>query len=195
MSWKISIAQEVYTPEKKEVECLLSVSGFQPITSSLSYKRQIKKQIFLKIGLINLNYSNSDRSIVNSTSKSTLVSMGAGFLGGIEFRKPLNQAFTFFHGPNIGFSYSYSKQIVPSSISNEWFVIAQRGTPQIVYSVGLLTKITEHFYFAVELNPAVSYSQEYINVKNSPGSNSLNTSFDINFGNKNATLSLVYKIH
>ena len=192
---RASVAQQEYIPEKKEVECLLSFSNFQPITTSLGYKRQIKKQTFLKLALINLKYSESRANRANTTTTSTTRSFNIGFLGGLEFRKSLNQVFTLFHGPGIGVTYFYSKHIYPPSVGNEWYVIAQGVTPEVVYSVGLLAKITQYFYFAAEINPSVSYNQEYIDAKSSASSNSLNNSFAINFGNKNATLSFVYKIH
>jgi hypothetical protein len=116
-------------------------------------------------------------------------------LAGIEFRKSLNDIFTLFHGPGLGCTYYYSKSIItPASSTNEPYVITKKVIPQAVYSVGIMAKLSEHFYFVAELNPSVSCSFSYIDFKHSPWDNYKNTTTNINFGNKNAALALVYKI-
>ncbi|MGZ4033940.1 MAG: hypothetical protein ACXVDZ_09615 [Bacteroidia bacterium] len=191
---KTFVAQQDNLHEKKSVECLLSVSSFQPITTSISYKRQIKNQTFFKIGLIDLNFSNNDNKYVNTLAENTSLTINGGLLAGIEFRKSLNDVFTLFHGPGLGCSYLYAKSITTQTNTNEPYVITNKITPEAVYSVGIMAKLSEHFYFAAELNPSVSYSFSYIDFKHSPVNNYKSTATNINFGNKNATLALVYKI-
>lgn len=187
-----AFSQEEYSPTNKKTECLLSLSHFQPAEFSLGYKRQIKNNRFFKIALVDLNYSTDDRSPQNSTLKASGLMVNGGFIAGLEFRKQLNTTFTLYHGPGLGGTYNFSKQILPQAPGKDGLVISQRFSPQVIYTIGILARLTDHFYFAAEINPSVIYNYSMFS---SPSSHYNETSIRVNVGNKNASVSLVYNIN
>ena len=188
--------QEVPKTDKTK-EYFLTLANVSPVNVSIKYKRQLRKRTFLKIGLVDIsgNSSSNDPSMSSSYSSQSL-SFSAGLEVGVEFRRSVNDKFTFFHGPNLNFTYQ--KQISetnnPTLSSSQRKTVSQNYTGGISYTLGLSFKLNDHFLLSAEINPGVYNSVRTIDNGQYPQYNDTNNSANFSFSNKYGFLSIAYRI-
>ena len=188
-----AFGQDTIKTEKKIKEYILTFADFSPINVSIKYKRQLKSRTFFRIGFVNLKARSTNYYPTNSTSFLThYYDLSAGLECGLEFRKNITDNFTFFHGPNLSFTYSTNidksdNPALPLSRRRSITQIYDYGIP---YTFGLLFHLNGHFLLSAEINPAL-----FVYYKSpSPQYNVAIFSPSISFGNKYGLLSLVYRI-
>lgn len=166
---------------KKIREYHLSVNDFSPLNVSIKYKRQLKNNTFFKVGLVNLsgNIAGTSNSGYYNTSASV------GFLVGFEFRKPITDKFTFYHGINLGCSYHATVYETASKT-----LITENRSLQVPYTLGLLFRLNDHFLLSAEINPGINF----VHHGNYNGiSTTYNFSSGLNFGTNYGHLALAYR--
>jgi hypothetical protein len=192
-----SFAQDTTKADKKIREYALSLTSFSSMNVYIRYKRQIKGRTFFKVELINLSGSRSEnKPEISSSYGSTQYNLSGGLQCGLEFRKSITNAFTFFHGPNIGlicFS-NIAASDNPSIPADETKSFSQNYSLGIPYSLGILFHLNNHFFMSAEINPAVSATWGFHKNSQSPSDN--NTQFTTSFGfaNSYGLLSLIYRL-
>lgn len=175
-------AQEETSEKTKEFS--LAFDDFSPITLSIIHKRQLKNNTFLKIGLIDMSLKTSSNFSKNSIRSA--ISYSIGTEAGVEFRKSITENFTIYHGPGISLTYgNYISRI-------DTLALATVQTPSysgsIPYSLGMLVKINEHFLVAAEITPGITVLYRKFNSSN------YTISTELNFSNRFALLSFVYRL-
>jgi hypothetical protein len=191
----ISLGQD--TIKKKTKEYYLSIADFSPLNIHIKYKKQIGKKTFFKIGLINLSGNFNKQQPANTSVFPTSTSnLTAGLQIGLEFRKQLNEKFTFFHGLNLNYSYGISTLYIlnPAIPQREQKSSYDTHTASIPYTLGLIFNMSKHVLISAEINPSVNFSR-------SSGSNSfnsnlknINTAVNFGFDNRYGLLSIVYRL-
>ena len=183
------------TKVKKKSEYFLTVSDFSPLSLALKYKKQIKNLRYFKLGIINLNASQSHyKPSSSSTFPFTRANYSAGIEFGFEFRKNISGFLTFYHGINLNCTYIYNVE----KIENPALPISERKShyytlsPGISYSLGLMGKITNNVLIAFDINPGVIFRYSENNYSD-PYNSSVNTSVDFNLENDFVQLSLVFR--
>lgn len=190
-------AQDTIKTEKKVKEYYLGFTDIAPLNVSITYKRQLSKKTFFKIGLISLSASNYNSIPDNSTSYIThSFNYGAGLNIGLEFRRALTDKFTFFHGLNLSytFSQSISETENPALPVNQRKTTSQRHTGGLPYTFGLLFNLNNHFLFSAEINPGLSINYSTLDNGQNPQFNYTSTSAVFNLDNRQGFLSLVYRL-
>ena len=154
----ISVAAQETPKAEKIKEYSLMLTNISPVNLSIKYKRQIKNKTYFKLGVIdisgssNTNYPTLSSSYANHNSTFSL-----GMELGLEFRKQITDKFTFFHGPNV--SFTYQTQITKTD--NPVLTESQRKSTSkiynsgITYTLGLLFKLNDHFLLSAEINPGI----------------------------------------
>jgi hypothetical protein len=177
----ITFGQDLTSEKNREL--YLTLADFSPLNIHLKYKKQIKEHTYLKFGLVNLSGSHSKSSSDNSVS-----SYSAGIEMGIEFRKTLTNEISFFHGPNIRYTYQMTTNKFNADQKNS---IENHGI-SIPYSLGILYNLTSHLLLSAEINPSLTFS--HAQVKNDqilPNSTSNGVNFSLD--NRYGSLSLVFR--
>ena len=190
----ISLGQDTI---KKTKEYYLAVANFSPLNIQIKYKKQIGKNSFFKIGLINMSGSFGDQQPNNSTSFPTKTSnLSGGLQIGIEFRKQLTDKFTFFHGPNINYVYyiSTTHLLNPAIPQRQQTNTSEEHTGSIPYTLGLLFNMSKHILIAAEINPSINISQSNSKYGNNASLNSTFTIVNFGFDNRYGLLSIVYRL-
>lgn len=168
----------------KTKEFFLSINDFSPVSISIAHKRQLKNNTFIKFGLVDLSLKTS--SYISKNAIRSTISYSIGIEGGAEFRKPVTENFSFYHGPGISITYGNSFSRIDTlalpAVQNPYY------TGSIPYSLGMLIKIRDHFLISGEINPGVT-----IRYNKFSGTN-FNVSTDLNFSNRFAILSFVYRL-
>ncbi len=175
-------SQEEKKPKTKEF--FLSFTNLSPLNIGVKYKRQIKNNIFFKIGLIDLAFNSNN--YISKKYVRTNLSFSLGVEGGIEFRKKITEHFTFYHGPNINFAYGNNFTKIDSIGLPSVKTPSLRGG--VPYTFGMLIQLNEHFFLAAEVNPGI-----YITY-NQYTSKSYNIGTSISANNKFAVLSFAYRL-
>ncbi|MBA3704932.1 MAG: hypothetical protein H0W84_03235 [Bacteroidetes bacterium] len=191
--------QETVKPEnpKKIKEYFVSLSSFIPLNISIKYKRQLRTKTFLKIGLVDLAGSSTAYSQgLSSTYPIYNTSYSIGLECGFEFRKSLNEKFTFFHGPNLSYTYQtqISKTDNPALLVNQRESVSQTFIGGALYTVGLLYQFSDHFLISAEINPSVFYSFRIFENGQSPEYNYTNNSIYFSLSNKFGIVSIAYRL-
>jgi hypothetical protein len=196
ISTLFAMGQETPKPAKTK-EYYLAVVDISPINFSIKYKRQIKNRTFFKIGLVDLSASDQTVSSSLSSTYSTGTSLySAGLECGIEFRKPISDKLSFFHGPSLSYKYriDISKTDNPALPPDQRRFESQTMTPGVVYSLGLLFRFNDHFLMSAEINPYVSYSFRTFNSGPYPQYNTKSNTANFGFSNRYGLLSIAYRI-
>lgn len=178
-------------------EYYLTFADFSPLNLQLKYKRQIRKYSFFKIGLINLSANGkSERTNISSVFPTSYFVYSAGLEVGIEFRKYVNKRFSFYHGPNLSFSYNknVTKVYNPLIPSDQQKNTSQIYKGSIPYSLGILFNLNTNILVSAELNVSINYS--YADNKFGGNSQSSNVAqyYNIGFDNRLVLLSIVYRL-
>lgn len=196
MSAFFSTAQDT-TKSKKINEYYMGVSNIVPLEISLKYKRQLKNNTFFKIGLVDLS-AKASTDMPESTSKFSTenYSISAGLELGLEFRKQVTEKFTFFHGPNLGFSY----RVQTSTMNDPSIPIGfkerklQDYVASIPYTFGLLFQLNSNFFLSTEINPGLFASFSEIDNGSNSNTNFKNTTAGFKLSNNNSLLSIGYRL-
>jgi hypothetical protein len=178
---------------KKIKEFYLGAGTFSPLAFHLKYKKQIGKRTFFKVGLIDLYGSTNLGQPHSSTPHITNRNFSAGLETGIEFRKPLSNRFTFFHGPSIRYIYSgrYTTTHDPTIPNNHQKSENSNHAFGIPYALGLLFNITNNLLVAAEINPGLFGSVDYS--KSAGRSTSSSPYLSFGFDNRYVLLSVAYR--
>lgn len=183
-------------PERTK-EFYFTLTDFSPLSLGLSYKNQIGRNTFFKIGLVNLSFNHQKRVAndpIQDVLSNTLYS--GGVLFGFEFRKSLGKRFTLFHGPNISYSYSHLISRKDNSIIlgiNERNT-AEAHTASIPYSIGFLFEITKHFLISTEVNPSINYTNTLYKYDPNSSMNYNIDGFNFSLSNRFFSVSFVYRL-
>lgn len=178
-------------------EYYLTFADFSPLNLQLKYKRQISKNSFFKIGLINLSANGkSERTNISNVFPTSYFVYSAGLEVGIEFRKYVNKRFSFYHGPNLSFSYNknVTKVYNPLIPSDQQKNTSQIYKGSIPYSLGILFNLNTNILVSAELNVSINYS--YADNKFGGNNQSSNVAqyYNIGFDNRLVLLSIVYRL-
>ena len=201
ISINVLLAQE--NNEKKVREYFLSPKSISPLNVSISYKRQLKNNLFLRIGLVNLSVGmNESRSKISTSFPTRQLNFSSGLEAGLEFRKTITEKFTFFHGPSLNISYSLNDNTIENPIisvsqRNQSTTNTQFGIP---YKFGLLYQFHSHFLVSVEISPGIfynrnNYASQIINIDgNTQNTGHQYTSYTFNVNNSSGLLSIAYRL-
>jgi hypothetical protein len=188
----LSLSAQDSTKTKKITEYYISLANVSPLNVSIKYKRQLKNNLFFKVGLINLSVTENDNLPSISTSYPTHhLAISSGLLFGLEFRKAITDKFTFYHGINLSFSYStsISKTDNPNLPLNERKTTSLSYSGAIPYTLGLLFQLNKHFFLSAEINPNITFTT---------GTNSINNNrtfaSSLSLGTNYGVLSLVFRL-
>ena len=188
----VAFGQEPSTTRNNEF--YLTLADFSPLNVHLKYKKQIGARTYLKFGLVNLSASRTE-FIPNGGAVSTRTTYSGGLEIGIEFRKELTEKLTFFHGPNIRYSYQATIEKMNVPITDDK-TTTDVHIASIPYSIGVLFNLTPKLLLAAEINPSVNFGQTQ--VRNTSGSltytGTTTTNFNFAFDNRFGLLSLVFRI-
>ena len=185
-----SFAQDSTKSEGKIREYVLTLSNIAPLNVGIRYKKQTREKTFFKVGLVNLNGSISNMDPFLSTYfPFKLYNFSVGFELGFEFRKSLNNSFTFFHGPNVTLATTqrFRKYKDPSASLNNMQTIYQSNNLGLTYTLGILLHLKGHFFMSAEINPGVFYT--YSRQENTTDIHTQSIGFANSFG----LISLVYR--
>jgi hypothetical protein len=177
-------------------EFYFSISYFSPLVVQMKYKKQIKKRLFYKIGLIDLGYNSSyGNSSTNGFADRTAEGYSAGIELGLEMRKKVFEKLSFYHGPNLNFSYSKNKfRGYNDVLQSNYGSITESYTGAVLYTFGLLMALSSHFFLSAEINPAITYNSSLShNLPYTPYNKSYSSSFNFGVGNRVGLISLVYR--
>ncbi len=178
-------------------EYYLTLADFSPVTLQLKYKRQIGKKTYLKIGLVNLTYSENLQVVQDPNYFPTSnVFYSAGLELGVEFRKHLTKKFSLFHGPNLSFVYqeNISRRQDPAISSSEQKNTFQTYKFSIPYSLGILFNLNSNILVAAEINPNITFNYQTSKNNTTPNSNMTSQNLNAGFDNRLVLLSIVYRL-
>ncbi|PKP04152.1 MAG: hypothetical protein CVU11_05985 [Bacteroidetes bacterium HGW-Bacteroidetes-6] len=152
-------AQESSAPKTKEYCFTLPVpTDLSNIQLGFDYKVQLKNQTFLKLSAFSLSFTDQVNDPGSSTGfRSEYLSYSGGIGCGLEFRKNITDKFTFFHGPNIGFSYDYTAYTNddPSVVLNLRKNSLQSIHYSVSYTLGFMYSISSHILVLAQMNPGI----------------------------------------
>lgn len=190
-------AQESETSKTKEYCFSLPFpQNINHITIGFDYKVQLGQSTFLKLSTFDLAFSYSKSNPSSSTNYPTsIISYSGGLGAGLEFRKELTPSFTFFHGPNIGYSYSNMTNATSNPVYdvNHRKMIAQTNNAAFSYTLGFMFKMSNHVFIAAQINPYAGITFYDLNNTMDPGQNYKSTGFDFGFTDNIGSLSIVYR--
>ena len=178
-------------------EYYLTFADFSPLNLQLKYKRQISKNTFFKIGFINLSANGkSEKTNISTVFPTAYFEYSAGLEIGIEFRKHLNKRFSFYHGPNLSFSYNKNVTKVYNPLIPSY---QQKNTSQIYkgsipYSLGILFNLNTNILVSAELNVSINYSYADNKFGGNSQASSVAQYYNIGFDNRLVLLSIVYRL-
>jgi hypothetical protein len=181
----------------KNNEFFFALEDISPVNISIKFKHQLSKNIFYKIGLVNVAGSSNTSLPVNSNSFAIhYYNFSIGLQNGIEFRKKLSEKFSFFHGPNLSFSYksNITKTENPAIPTDERRDIIQSYIAGIPYTLGLLFQFNNHLLFSAEINPELSVKYSKARYGQNPNFDSENISSNFLFANKYGFISIAYRL-
>ena len=190
-------AQESETSKTKEYCFSLPFpQNINHITIGFDYKVQLGQSTFLKLSTFDLAFSYSKSNPSSSTNYPTsIISYSGGLGAGLEFRKELTPELTFFHGPNLGYSYSNNTITSdnPAYSLNNRKTITQTHNAGISYSLGLMLKVFNRIYFAAQLNPSAAlHFTEYEN-RMYPAQGYKSTTAAFGFSDEIGSVSIIYR--
>ncbi len=182
---------------KKINEYFFALEDISPVNISIKFKHQLKKNTFYKIGLVNIAVGSNTNIPVRSNSFAIHnYNYSLGFQNGIEFRKKISEKFSFFHGPNLSFTYrvNIAKTENPAIPANQRQNISQSYISGLPYTLGLLFQFNNHLLFSAEINPELSVTYNKARYGQNPNFNSENISSNFLFANKYGVISKAYRL-
>ncbi len=195
VSYNTSLAQD--TLPRKTTEFYLTFAQINPFNVQLRLKKQIKKNVFINLGVVNLALNSNSSHVADTVGYFNTGSyVSAGVMAGIEFRKALRNHLLFFHGPGLSATYHMSSGRVhlPGAPYSNRSYSSAGYTFSLPYALGFLYNFNTHFLVSAEINPAVSFS--YSEHKNGefPERKYTNSGFGFGFSNSFVLLSFGYRL-
>lgn len=187
------IAQESGEPTVPKNEISVSTSKLSFDDLSLKYARFISNDLWLKVGVINLEGSFHKNMPQVGSFNSTNSSLNGGLLIGIEKHKSINNL-EFTYGLNAQMIYNYSNFTTenPSVPSIQRDINVYRYSPGIGVGLGFFYKIKPSILLGFEINPTINYA--FTNGENtSTGYAYKNRDFYFSFTNNGALITLKYR--
>ncbi|MEZ4721078.1 MAG: hypothetical protein R2813_04280 [Flavobacteriales bacterium] len=188
-------AQNTSNPNVREIGITTSKFSFESIPFNLIYKKGNGNKFWrYEAGYIGgeLDFPETRLDTLSYSEKGN--SIGFGINLGREIRKPITDKFTFYHGPKVGLSGSYSdyvnknigydqfRQPVINTSKNLNYSI----TPRLGYMIGAIFGIKDNLYLSVDLAPSVYYRLTYQKSENNQtskfGSPAINEALEHNTG-------------
>jgi hypothetical protein len=155
----VAFAQDTVKTTQRINELNLTPYGIWPFSIGMDYKTQIGSKTFFKIGFINLSATNKTDDSYGGNIKRTTVDYSAGLSIGLEFRIPVNDRVSFYHGPNLGYSYDNLKEeMIDPNLYNSRESTQQSHSFSLPYNFGFLFKINNHFLIGIQGNSSVGVS-------------------------------------
>lgn len=192
-----SFAQDSTKANKKTREIILSIAGVSPLNISIGYKKQIKGGTFFKAEVIRLSGNNMEYKPTQTTEYgSNNRNISAGLQFGLEFRKNITSDFTFYHGPNIASTYLRSDITSknPTLPVPDQRNIAQNYSVGVLYTVGVLCHLKNHFFLSAQINPGVFTNWDVYKAPQSGEITQKRISTSFGLGNTYGSLSIVYRL-
>lgn len=195
----VAFAQDTVKNTPRINELSLSLNNISPISIGIDYKRQIGTKTFFKLGFVNLSATNKANDNYYSTFKRTVSDYSAGLSIGLEFRTPINDRVSFFHGPNLSYSYyNFKEDIIDPNEFNSSAVARQSHYISLPYNFGFLFQIRNHFFIGLQANSSVgvsfidaSYKFPDLSPRKNYDEKSIN--YDFSIVNTNGFLNFVYR--
>lgn len=155
LSFFSSSASAQDTLQRKAREYHFTLTNIAPATVGFKFKKQMRGERYIKLGLIDLSGARSTNISPSSGSAYITFGLSGGVLGGIEFRRALSERFTFYHGPNLSFTYGANILTIKDPAFTDRYIEGNfaAGVP---YSLGFFYSINDHLLLSAELNPGVT---------------------------------------
>lgn len=192
-----ALGQDSVKTEKIK-EFYFSFANISNLSFSIKYKQQLINNIFFKTGAVNIS-ADGKNNLINNGSNYTyaIYFLSAGLECGIEFHKTIKEKFTFFHGPNISFTYYLS--ISEYDYPPQPYYVSRKSITQIYYggipyTLGFLFQINNHFLLSTEINPGLFFAYSIYAQNPFPQYNYKDISANFRFANSNGLLSIVYRL-
>jgi len=188
-----SYAQETIEKSISKNEISVSTSKLTFEDLSLKYARLISNDLWLKVGVINIDgsFHKNMPSVGSYNTKNS--SLNGGLLIGVEKQKSTNKL-EFIYGLNFQMMYNYSNYTTenPSLPLIQRDIDIYKYTPGIAFGLGFFYKINPSILLGFEINPSVNYA--FTNGENtSTGYAYKNRDFYFSFTNNGALLTLKYR--
>jgi hypothetical protein len=115
------------------------------------YKLRCGEKLWWRLGanLSRVSFS----SLPTADGNGTTLAFGVGVNLGLEWRKPLTESISFYHGPELGFG-DFIQFYGTNTGSSPTFHYVAMG---VAYEFGLMANINQHLAVAGELTPGVTY--------------------------------------
>lgn len=144
---------------KRQKQLFLGSTNLILSSPSVTLKKQLKKENrFFNIGLsdVSLNFESSEPRSSTDISINEM-NASAAILLGLEFRKPINDDFTFFHGPGIRPRYTLEalRREDPLVPLNQRTTYRHTYGISIPYTLGLMYQIKDKFGVSVDWSPSL----------------------------------------
>ena len=189
----------VYAQESGEKSALkneisVSTSNLNFDNLSLKYAKSISKDLWFKVGVINLegNFHKNMPSV--GSFNSTNSQFNGGLLIGIDKQKSITNKLEFICGLNVQMIYNYTNY----TTENPAVPLSQRDNKVFKYSpgvscgLGFFYIINPSMLLGFEVNPSISYS--FINSESTYADFPYkNEGFDFSLSNNGALVTLKYR--
>ena len=182
-------------PGKKTGEIYVGLNNLFPTDFSINWKKQLKNNLFFKLGLVELRYNIREENYKKTTYfPSSAGAFSSGIQAGIEFRKEISNVFTFFHGPDLGFTYQYTfvrsdNPGIPEKLRKDKTFSYHPG---ISWSFGFIFPLKNRFYLSSVISPGIRIN--YREYRSGAYRSDNYETLSAGFGLKNSALvSLVYR--
>jgi hypothetical protein len=160
---------------------------------SLKYARSISNDLWLKVGVINLEGSFHKNIPSVGSFISTNSSLNGGLLIGIEKQKSTNKL-ELTYGLNVQMIYNYTNYTTenPSVPAIQRDIDVYKYSPGIGFGLGFFYKINPSILLGFEINPSINYA--FTNGESaSTGYAYKNRDFYFSFTNNGALITLKYR--
>jgi hypothetical protein len=154
------MAQETKTDSIKKNEIVISTS-FDNL--SFRYARNISKDLFLKVGIIDLekdsrDYIPTEGVPEGSSYPTTSSSKNGGILLGLEKQKQMER-FLFSYGLNLHFIYNDTHRTTtdPNVPADQRDMNYYTYTPGLGIGLGCYYKLIPNLFLGFEVNPSINY--------------------------------------
>jgi hypothetical protein len=176
---------------KNEISVSTSKLSFDNL--SLKYARSISNDLWLKVGVINLegSFHKNIPSVGSCITKDSQIN--EGLLIGIEKQKTVNKL-EFNYGMNVQMLYNHTRYTTenPSTPVNQRDIDVYKYSPGIGFGLGFFYKINPSILLGFEINPSINYS--FTNGEStSTGYAYKNRDFYFSFTNNGALVTLKYR--
>ncbi|MCB9227725.1 MAG: hypothetical protein H6578_11240 [Chitinophagales bacterium] len=192
----LSLAQTDTVENKlNRKEFHLRIQDFSPFSIGIDYKQQVKPKGYFVVSLTNVSYSRKKAKSNNPLDYPSIsTSASAGLMLGYEFRREFKKKFSFYHGPNLGYRYNYTKRYIenPSVPPANRTLKTNQHSAVLKYNVGFMYQFHKNILVSAQISPQFRYSHSKI----LSGINTSNEDdFNFSLSNLAGTLALVFRFN